>query len=171
MNLMIKYNYKNFFEWYKEEHEKWKKENPNDMFDCGISKEIFKYLILLYLYKGPITASDYEKLKWILKHHSSRYKKEVFYANFLHKDYKPKCKDSFDEYTQGLIQNFTILFNDKWTDIPDDLFVKYCEHYLDGIWMTDSISTSQYDLNSLHDILIKHSKRFKIEKYLYKLFK
>ena len=169
--LDLKYSYKNFIQWYKEEHDKWKKEHPHDMCDTGISKEMFKYFILQYLYNGPITATDYEKLKSVFRKHSWRYKKEVFYANIFHKHYKPKAKDSYDEYLNDK-QNFTILFNDKWTDIPDELFVDYCQLYLDGKYLcADSIGVSQYDLNALIDILRKHSIRFKIEEYLYKLFK
>lgn len=170
---MNKYLYKNFFQWYKEEHTKWDKENPHDMYDCGISKEMFKYFILQYLYDGPITATDYDKLKNILIKHSKRYYKECFYLKFFHKEYKPKPQDSYDEYLNKNHENFSIRFNDvNGYQISDDVFVEYCQLYLDGFYLSeDPISTSQYDLNSLHDILIKHSKRFRIEKYLYKLFK
>jgi len=171
--LELKYSYKNFFEWYKEEHAKWDKENPHDMYDCGISKEMFKYFILQYLYDGPITATDYDKLKDILIKYSKRYFKECLYLRFLHKEYKPKARDSFDEYLNKKYENFNTHFNDsKYNQISDEVFVEYCQLYLDGFYLSeDPISTSQYDLNSLHDILIKHSKRFKIEKYLYQLFK
>lgn len=168
---MNKILYKNFFQWYKDEHAKWEKEHPHNMYDTGIDKDTFKYFILQYLYNGPITVSDYEKMKRMFLKHSSRYRKELFYLKFFGKVYKPKAKDSYDEYLNRK-PTFTEFITDKYINVPDDIFVDYCQLYLDGKYLSmDSIGESQYDLNSLIDILRIHSKRFRMEEYLYKLFK
>ena len=172
-NIFLKYNYRNFFEWYKEANAAWLKENPGCMYDCGIENDVFKYFILQYLYKGPITASDYDKLVSIFKRHSKRYRREKFVKKFFGKEYKDiTCKkDSTFEYLYYRDKSFTDYFKDK-TEVSDYEFVRYCQLYLDGLYLDEgNCGVTQYNLNSLHDILIKHSKRFKMEKYLYKLFK
>jgi len=170
---MNKYLYRNFFQWYKEERAKWDKEHPHDLYDCGISNEMFKYFILEYLYNGPITASDYSKLVDIFKKYSKRYRREKFVKKFLGKEYRDiRCKkDSTFEYLYYRDKSFSDYFKNK-INVTDEEFVRYCQLYLDGLYLDEGCcGVTQYNLNSLHDILIKHSRRFRIEKYLYKLFK
>lgn len=172
-NVLLKYNYKNFFQWYKDERAKWDKEHPNDLYDCGIENDVFKYFILQYLYKGPITASDYDKLVSIFKKHSKRYKRENFFKKFFGKEYKDiRCKtDTTFEYLYYRDESFSKYFENK-KDITDEEFVRYCQLYLDGLYLDEGCcGYTQYNLNSLHDILIKHSKKFKMEKYLFQLFR
>jgi len=156
--------YKNIFQWYKERHNEWKKKHPNDLYDCGIEDDEFKYFILQYLYDGPIVETDPKKLDKIFRRHSLRYKKELIYE-FFGKEYKPK--EELISYRERKLSEFIHL-----EELPDSVFVEYCKSYLlESQYYYDSLGHSQINLDYLTKILNKHSLRFKFEKYLYKLFK
>ena len=156
--------YNNFFEWYKEEKNKWNRKHPHDLYDCGIEDNLFKYFILQYLYKGPIVETDSKKLEKIFKRYSSRYKKELIYSLF-NKEYKPK--EELIPYRERKLSEFIHL-----DELPDSVFVEFCKSYLiESQYYYDSLGCGQINLDYLTKILEKHSLKFKIEKYLYKLFK
>ena len=159
-------NYKNFFQWYKEECKAWNKEHPNDMYSPGISEELFIYFIILYLYKGDKYVNDVEKLIYILNKHSKRYKKEKFYLKF-HKNYRDK-----NWADCGYVKNVSEFNLNSYTSLPSDIYVSICKEYLSKPhYYVDSIGCSQVNLDYLYGILEDHSFKFKVEKYLYKLFK
>lgn len=164
--------YSNFFEWYKEEHEKWEKEHPDDLYDCGIDDATFRYFIMHYFYDGNTSMNDYNTLVTIFKKHSKRYRREVFWKKWFNKTYKPRFKkDSSEEYLFNLTLPFTDMFNGD-VYISDAAFVDYCIAYLDGEELSvDPVGRVQYDLDALILILRKHSRQFRIEEFLYKLYK
>lgn len=157
--------YKNIFQWYKERHNNWNKKYQNDLYDCGIEDDEFKFFILQYLYNGPIVESDPKKLDKIFRRYSTRYKKELIYS-FFNKEYKNKDEDE-SYYRKRKLSDF--IHFDK---LSDSIFVDFCKSYLiKPLYYTDSIGAKQINLDYLFNILEKHSFRYKLEKYLYKLYK
>lgn len=159
--------YKNFFEWYKEECDKWYKENPHCMCNCGIDDDVFIYFVEQYLYKGDKYTNDSEKLITILKKHSSRYRKEKFYLNIFKKVYRSKAWDEYYPERQTIsefcVENYQIL--------PSDIYIRFIIEYLSEPYLySESIGRTQMNLDSIVEILSKHSFRFRIEKYLFNKF-
>ena len=72
--------YKNYFDWYKETQDKWQKKT-HSIYPDGIPDDVFVYFMTMYLYSGDKYRNNLNKLQYILKKYSKRYRREKFVKN------------------------------------------------------------------------------------------
>ena len=169
--------YSNYFDWYKETQTKWYKKT-HSIFPDGIDDDVFIYFMEMYLYKGDPNLNKLNKLKYILKKYSSRYKKERF-SQWLKIPYKYHRKDKYlDEYCFHHKITFDEFYDNQYKNnifpgISDEDYVNFLLDYdlVKPIIFDTSLGRTQHNLYYCEEILHKHSYKFRIQEKLYKLFK
>lgn len=169
--------YKNFFQWLKETNVACYKKHPNCIYSPGIEDDVFVYFLEMYLYKGDPNINHINKLKYILRKYSKRYRRERFFSKLGIK-YKYHRKD---EYLDKHCFHNNLTFDEFYKKTYDEqIFPKisdldYVNFILDydlipATIFVDPISTTQMNLYYCEEILHKCSFKFKLEEKLYKTF-
>ena len=173
---MINRLYKNYFDWYKETQDAWKKKT-NSMYPDGIDDDVFVYFLEMYLFKGNDKLNHLNKLKYILKKYSKRYRRERFFK-WLKRPYKYHRKDEYlDTYCFKHTETFDEFYdrqykNSIFPNISDEDYIKFILDYdlIEPRIFEDPLGRTQYNLWYCENILAKHSLRYRLEKIMYKKF-